>query len=184
MKAVALMSLGIDSPVASYLMKKKGFEIVYLHMRIINGESHINELKSKIDENAKIKVVDYFPELEKIKEKIDSRYTCILCKRGMLRLAEKVAHEEGAEAIITGENLGQVASQTIENLKTIDSAIEMPVLRPLLCLDKTEIIDIARDIGTYNTSTKEKRKCPFVPNSPATKSVIKKIENEEAKVAL
>ncbi len=180
MKAVALISLGIDSPVACHLMKKKGFEIVYLHMKIVEGESHIEIIKSKLDEKAKLKVVDYYPFLEKIRKKCKDRYTCILCKRGMLRIAEEVAIKEGAQAIITGENLGQVASQTIENLKVIDSAVDMPVLRPLLCLDKTEIIHIAREIETYNISTVEKRKCPYVPKGPATRSVIERIEKEEA----
>lgn len=183
MKAVALMSHGIDSPVAAYLMKKKGFEIIFLHMKLLLEESSVQELKSQIDEKATLEVFDYYPQLEKIKNNCKERYTCILCKRGMLRTAENLAIEKGADAIVTGENLGQVASQTIENLKTIESAIEMPVIRPLLCLDKTEIISIARQIGTYNISTKENRKCPYVPNNPATKSVQEKVQQEEKKLS-
>ncbi len=182
MKAIALLSTGIDSPVASHLMLKKGFEIIYLHLRLEDDANRVENLKSLIDKDSKLIIKDFFPFLEEVSKKTNKRYMCILCKRNMLRIAEKVAIEEGAVALITGESLGQVASQTLENMKTIDCAVSIPVLRPLLCFDKMEIVKIAREIGTYKLSTLESKKCSFVPSSPATKSKLANVLKEENKL--
>ena len=179
MKAISLLSSGIDSPVASKLMAKKGFEIIYLHLKLTPDADAVKNLKSKIDKNAQLIIKEFYSELEKISLSANKKYTCILCKRSMLRIAQEVAKEHGAEAIITGENLGQVASQTLENMKVIDEAVKIPVIRPLLCLDKMEIVKLAREIGTYRLSTIENKKCPFVPPSPATKSKLEKVQKEE-----
>ncbi|MFW6220283.1 MAG: hypothetical protein ACOC3X_01280 [Nanoarchaeota archaeon] len=171
MKAISLISTGIDSPVASYLLKKQGFEIIYLHLKIKNeGDEIIKDLIKKIDKDAKIIINDFFLKLEKIKQKVDDKYTCILCKRAMLKEAEKIGKKHNVDCIITGENLGQVASQTLSNMTVISSNINLPILRPLLCFEKDEIINIARKINTFNDSTKDTTKCPFVPINPVTKS--------------
>lgn len=183
MKAISLISTGIDSPVASHLIKKQGFEIVYLHMKTAEGKSeNLKALIDIIDPNAKLITEDYRPYLNKVRQKATSRFGCVLCKRGMFKRAEEIAKEIGADAIISGDNLGQVASQTIENMKVISSDISLPILRPLLCLDKQEIIDIARELGTYKISAKDTGKCPFLPDSPATKSKLEVIRREEEKL--
>ncbi len=98
----------------------------------------------------------------------------------MYRIAEKLAENEKVKFIITGENLGQVASQTLDNLAVLDNAINLPILRPLLCFDKNEIIDIAKSINTYELS--ENKKCQFVPRHPSTKAKLEIIEREELKL--
>lgn len=196
MKAIALVSTGIDSPVACWMMRRQGFEMIYLHLKTkhdkkgddkggnMQGENKgtIKELIDKIDPGARLIIKDYVSYLQEVKGMAKERYGCILCKRGMLKEAEKLAYLEGAEAIITGENLAQVASQTLANLAVIDASVKMPVLRPLLGFDKNEIIKIARDIGTYKLSISDNGICPFVPAAPATRSKLKAVEIEERKI--
>jgi thiamine biosynthesis protein ThiI len=98
----------------------------------------------------------------------------------MYRIAEKIAEKENAKFIVTGENLGQVASQTLDNLAVLEEAVDIPVLRPLLCLDKEEIVNIAKEIRTYSLA--KNIKCPFVPGRPATKAALKKTREEELKI--
>jgi tRNA uracil 4-sulfurtransferase len=98
----------------------------------------------------------------------------------MYRIAEKIAKEEKAKFIITGENLGQVASQTLDNLAVLEESVEIPVLRPLLCLDKEEIVSIAKEIGTYELA--KNIKCLFVPKRPTTKANLIKTKQEEEKI--
>jgi tRNA uracil 4-sulfurtransferase len=179
-KAIALISGGIDSPVACYLMKKKGMEIVYLHLKTKDADSaKARRLIDTFDKNAKLIILDFVPTLTKIAEQANRRFTCVLCKRAMYREAEKLAKSENAKFIITGENLGQVASQTLENMAVLDAAVSIPVLRPLLCFDKKEIIRIAETIGTIDVSNEENHRCAFVPDSPVTRaklSLVLKLE--------
>jgi thiamine biosynthesis protein ThiI len=179
-KAVALISGGIDSPVACYLMKKKGMEIIYLHLKTKNSDSiKVRRLIDSFDRGAKMAVIDLVPTLTKIAEQANRRFTCVLCKRAMYREAEKFAKSEDATFIITGENLGQVASQTLENMAVLDNAVTIPVLRPLLCFDKKDITKIAETIGTINVSIEGNNKCAFVPDSPVTRaklSLVLKLE--------
>jgi thiamine biosynthesis protein ThiI len=115
-------------------------------------------------------------------EKCNRRYQCVLCKRMMLRVAELVAAKEGFDFLVTGENLGQVASQTLDNLVVLDSAVKTKILRPLLCMDKVETITIARKIGTFEHSISENKKCAFVPIHPVTKAKLANVEAEERKL--
>ncbi|HUK92977.1 MAG TPA: tRNA 4-thiouridine(8) synthase ThiI, partial [Methanomicrobiales archaeon] len=108
------------------------------------------------------------------------KYTCLLCKRRMYRVAGAVAREAGAKGLVTGESLGQVASQTLDNLFVLNDAAELPVFRPLIGLDKEEIIRIARDIGTFPTSTVPIRGCQAVPKKPSTRAVLEKVREIEA----
>lgn len=182
-KAISLISPGFDSAIASYLMKKRGMEITYLHMKTKDtDDSLIKKIVEKIDPGAELIIIDYREHLNNVKSNAKSRYICLLCKRGMYRIAEKIARERGIDCILTGESLGQVASQTLENMKTISSSITMPVIRPLLCYDKDEIIKIAREIGTNELSEQDKGRCPFVPDNPATSSTIEKIKEEEDRI--
>jgi len=106
----------------------------------------------------------------------------VLCKRLMYRTAETMAKKYGYEFLITGENIGQVASQTIENLAVIENAVKIPVLRPLLCNDKLETIKTAKEIGTFDISTIAGDCCRLVPRNPATKATQAEIEGEEIKL--
>ncbi len=174
MKAVALLSSGIDSPVAIYLMLKKGFEITPIHFRQSSKkESQVLELCETLSKYGKLNdpiILDAYeeqaPVFSKLAEIGKAKYTCLFCKWLMLRKACRVGHETGAKAIITGDSLGQVASQTLDNLLIISSASDLPVLRPLIGLDKEEIVRIAREIGTFELSTAPEEPCPFVPEHP------------------
>ncbi len=178
MKAVILLSPGIDSPVAAYLMKRQGLELVGLNF-FTNSHKAVDKIVKKLGIR-KVYCIGHKNILNEISQKTNPRYTCILCKRFMYRIAEKIAKKEKAMFIITGENLGQVASQTLDNLAVLDNVTKMPILRPLLCFDKNETIKIAKQVGTYELS--ENRKCLFVPRHPATKAKLKIIKQEESKL--
>jgi len=185
MKGVILISEGIDSPVAAYMMRKQGMRLVFLHMKNTPDPKEIFKVKKiveQLDRRGKIIIVDHMNTQTLISDRCNPRYQCILCKRAMYREAETLAKIEGAEYIITGENLGQVASQTLQNLRVLDSAIGLPVLRPLLGLDKNQIIDTAKEIGTYELSTIKSSTCSFVPGNPLTNARLDKVIFEEAKL--
>ena len=121
---------------------------------------------------------------EEIVEKNSEKYRLLLYRRIMLRIANRIAINERAKAIITGEALGQVASQTVENLGAVDSVSELPVFRPLIGLDKQEIINTAKKINTYSISIRPHEDCCtlFLPQKPATKSTPEKLDFEENKI--
>jgi thiamine biosynthesis protein ThiI len=116
------------------------------------------------------------PTLAKLRQLGAERWTCLFCKRAMLAKAAEIAEEMGASAVVTGDSLGQVASQTLSNLEVISYAIQKPILRPLIGLDKTEIMDLARYIGTYEQSTRESHACPFLPDRPLTQGTVEKLQ--------
>jgi thiamine biosynthesis protein ThiI len=124
------------------------------------------------------------PVMERILDSPEPRFTCVLCKRSMYRIAEEFCQHKRAKAIVTGESLGQVASQTLDNLYVLDSAVSIPVLRPLIGLDKVEIEERARIIGTYSLTAHKVEGCKVVPSTPATTSRIEKIEKLEAHLGL
>jgi len=97
----------------------------------------------------------------------------------MFRIAEKIAQKEGYNYLVTGENLGQVASQTLDNLTACNKAVKINIFRPVLCNDKVETINLAKKIGTYDVSTEPTEKCPFLPKYPATRASVEEIEQEE-----
>ena len=188
---VALFSGGIDSPVAAYMMMRRGCRIVPLYVGL---EPYLDE-----DALAKARAVlavlrDYDPDLEltvrtddylararALMRRSEERLTCVVCKRRMYRLAAAFADEVGALGFVTGESLGQVASQTLDNLAVLDGAVDVPVFRPLIGLDKEEIIGIARRIGTFTPSIAPGRGCRAVPDVAATKSVLAEVEGIEAR---
>ena len=191
MKIVSLLSSGIDSPVATFLMSKKVDEIILVHADTMpfsdTGEKDkfldlVKHLSKKIDCLTKIIIIKHGNSLQDYKNNCDDKFTCVFCKRMLLRYAEKIAEEYGADAIVTGDNLGQVASQTLQNIKTIESAVKIPILRPLIGFDKEEIISIAKEIGTYEFSIKPSKGCSAVPNKPSTMAKIDKILSEEKKI--
>ena len=177
MKAVALLSSGIDSPVAIYLMLRRGFEVTPVHFRQSGTkESKVFELCEVLGRYGRLNepvVVDAYeeqaPVFSKLAEIGKAKWTCLFCKWTMLRKACRVGHQIGAKAIITGDSLGQVASQTLDNLLIISTASDLPILRPLIGLDKEEIVRIAKEIGTFEISIEPEEPCPFVPRYPVVR---------------
>ncbi len=175
-KALLLLSGGIDSPVAGYMIAKRGVEIsaLYFHTYPFTSEranEKVKRLKEILEEYcSKIKLysVNLLEVHKAIKEHCREEETTILARRFMMRIAEKLAKENGIEMLITGESLGQVASQTMKSMIVIENSIEMPILKPVIGMDKTEIIDRAKEIGTYETSILPYDDCcsVFAPTHP------------------
>ncbi len=184
-----LLSGGIDSPVSGYMMTKRGMRLKALHFhsypytsddakqKVITLAEKLSLYSGGID----LYVVSVTKIQEAIHEKCPEELMITLLRRFMMRIAEKVANDHGAQAIITGESLGQVASQTIESLTTSNAVVNMPVLRPLIAFDKLDIIEIARNIDTYDTSILPYEDCctVFLPKFPAIKPKLEKVEHFE-----
>ena len=177
MKAVALMSSGIDSPVAAYLMNRAGAEVTLLHMdnspycderTIKNVISLAEQLEKASGNRFPLYSAPHGPSQTAIRESCDRNYQCVMCKRAMHLTAYEFALRTGAEAIIMGDSLGQVASQTLKNLRAEKTGIKMPVLRPLIGLDKTEIMKTAREIGTFDISISPAAGCTILPSRVTT----------------
>jgi thiamine biosynthesis protein ThiI len=191
MKFVSLISSGIDSPVATYLISKKAEEIILIHGDIkpftddreIENFKHLAEhLKKIIPCSLKIYLTLHGESLSNFKQNCNNRFTCVFCKRMLLRYAEKIAKKHDADAIVMGDSLGQVASQTLQNIQVIEQSIKIPALRPLIGFDKEDIIKIAKEIGTYDLSVQPSEGCNAVPNKPATMAKLEKILEEEKKI--
>jgi len=191
MKFVSLISSGIDSPVATYLLSKKADEMILVHAdnRPLTDDKDVNNflklvefLKKQIKCPTKVYLVPHGESLSEFKQNCTDRYTCVFCKRMLLRYAEKIAEREGADAIVMGDSLGQVASQTLQNIRTIEEAINIPVLRPLIGLDKEDVVKIAKEIGTYDFSILPSEGCSAVPHKPSTMAKLEQILEEENKI--
>ncbi len=191
-KALILLSGGIDSPVAAVLAMKRGLKINCIHFSSppYTNEKSLQKVKDlvailhKYDKDIKLFNVN-FTELQlAIHDKCWDRYEVILLRRMMLRQAKKLAHTIKAEVLITGESLGQVASQTIKSMAATSDAIDLLILRPLITMDKSEIVTIAKQIGSYETSILPFDDCCvlFLPKSPSTAPKIKHLIEEETKL--
>lgn len=188
-KGLLLLSGGIDSPVAGFLIAKRGVEISGIHFHSYPFTSERAE--EKVKNLAKIlsiytgRIKLYSINILQIQKELNAKCPedemTILSRRFMMRIAEKIALDNDVDALITGESLGQVASQTIKGLSVTNAAVDMPILRPLIGLDKVEIIDIAKDIGTYETSILPYDDCCtlFLPKHPVTKPKLADIEKSE-----
>ena len=183
-RMIALVSGGIDSPVATYLMMKRGCDITILNFNNYPYTSGSNEkiikIYQKLKEYAsgselKLYQVNYGDFLKKCTEEAPPRMTCVLCKSGMYQIAEKIAKTEKALAIIDGSSVGQVASQTLPNILATRYSTSMPVLSPLIGLDKTEISEIAEKIGTFPISILPDNGCSAAPKHPETNAVLEKV---------
>lgn len=188
-KGLVLLSGGIDSPVAAFLMAKRGMTIETIHFHSYPYTSQ--RAKKKVEDllkiissyigDTKMYVVNLLPIQEEIVKNCPKDETTLLVRRFMMKIAEKVAKEKDDMMLITGEDLGQVASQTAEALVVTDAAVDIPVMRPLIAMDKIDIMDIAKDIGTYNKSIEPYEDCctVFLPKHPVTKPKLKNILQSE-----
>jgi len=192
-KAVVLLSDGIDSPVACHLAMEQGYDIVAITYDNTPFYSPVNleitkrlfmQLAELHKKPLKLYIIKHGENLTRIIDTLSDRsksYICVLCKRSMIKLANEIADKEGADVIVTGENLGQVASQTLDNMIVISKASKRHIVRPLLCMDKLEIEKIAKEIGTYETSIESKSGCSAVPKHPQTKAnkiIVEKLEKD------
>jgi len=190
---IALVSGGIDSPVAAYLMMKRGCRIVPLYIELegyldgtnlARAEATVEALR-RYQPDIKLMVVEdgYLVRARRaLEERGQERYTCLLCKRRMYRIAARVARREGAKGFITGESMGQVASQTLDNLAVLTDAATIPVYRPLIAFDKEDVVRLAREIGTFDASTAPAGGCGAVPARPATAAAVETVRALEEAV--
>lgn len=191
-RGLLLLSGGIDSPVAGYMMAKRGVEIEALHFESFpytseRAREKVMTLASELCEyctRIHVHVISLTHIQEELRDKCEEDYFTLLLRRFMMVLAERCAKQYSCAALITGESLGQVASQTMGAITVTDEATTLPVLRPCIGLDKDEIVRIARDIGTYDTSILPFEDCctVFTPRHPRTRPVLEKVLAEQAKV--
>lgn len=189
-KGMVLLSGGIDSPVAAWMMAKRGMLIEAVHFHSYPYTSP--RAQEKVEDLArivasycgrfKLHCVNLLPIQEQIVANCPEEETTIHVRMFMMRIAERIARDTGCMMLITGENLGQVASQTAEALVVTDSAVSMPVMRPLIAMDKTDIMDKAQEIGTFETSIRPYEDCctVFLPKHPSTKPHLDRILASES----
>ena len=191
-KGMILLSGGIDSPVASWMMAKRGMMIEAVHFHSFPYTSE--RAREKVYDLAgilagycgtiRVHSVNILNIQQAIGEHCPENEMTILTRRFMMKIAERVAKKTGCQVLITGESIGQVASQTVQGLVVTDNAVEMPVMRPLIGMDKVDIMDRAREIGTYETSIEPYEDCctVFLPKHPATKPKLDRILESESKL--
>lgn len=191
MKLLSLISGGIDSPVASYMMAHVGADVTLLHMD--NGQygdpkelekvvKLAEQLEKATGREFPLYVADHETNQSAIKKSCDYNYQCVMCKRFMHHVAKAFAIENGFDGIIMGDSLGQVASQTLRNIKAEQTELGFPIIRPLIGLDKVEIMDTARRIGTYDISIIATKGCAVVPVKPVTEATPEKVAENQSKL--
>jgi thiamine biosynthesis protein ThiI len=193
-RVVSLISGGIDSPVAAYRMMQRGCRLGFVHFHSApyldsTSQEKVRELVQMLTRyqfSSRLYLVPFGEIQRQIVASVLRPLRVILYRRMMMRIAEGIARKERAGALVTGESLGQVASQTLENLAVIESASHLPILRPLVGMDKQEIIDQARRIGTFDTSAIPDQDCCqlFVPRHPETKAKPAQVEEAESRLDL
>jgi tRNA uracil 4-sulfurtransferase len=190
-RGVVMMSGGIDSPVALYYLLRQGHDILTVHMdnRPFTDDSplekvtdHLELLRGRFGKKIPLYVVPHGSTQVTLMRNTDRHVGCVLCRRFMWRSAEKIAIRERAEFLATGEALGQVASQTLSNMRSATAAVGLPIVRPLIGFDKHEIESVAKSIGTYEISTRPGLCCQAVPDKPATRSGLVQIGAEEERL--
>lgn len=190
--AVALISGGYDSAVAAWMMLKRGVALDYVFCNLAGSayeRAVLSVAKSIADRwsygtRPVIHIVDFEAPLRHMKEQVSESYWQVILKRIMVRVGERIAGQSGAYAVVTGESLGQVSSQTLANLCAIDASAQVPILRPCICLDKGEIIALSREIGTYPLSEKVQEHCALTERRPVTETTAEAAAAEEAKLDL
>ena len=193
-KALSLISSGIDSPVASFKMLKRGVQLSYIHFHSspATGDESIHNVKKIISELARFQsstqlfLVPFLDIQKEIMKVSPNKYWIILFRRAMVKVASDIANKNGFKALVTGENVGQVASQTLSNINAISEKAEAPILRPLIGYNKKDIINLAIDIGTYDISILPYEDCCgfFVPKHPETKANISIVQDVEKRIEM
>jgi tRNA uracil 4-sulfurtransferase len=190
-RGVMLMSGGIDSPVSLYLMLRQGHDMLAVHMdnRPFTDDTpfekvtdHLTELGRTFGRKIPLFVLPHGETQITLMRRTNRHVGCVLCRRFMWRAASRIAEREGASFLVTGEALGQVASQTLSNMRSATVAVPQPIVRPLIGWDKVEIETVAKEIGTYGISTRPGLCCQAVPDHPATKTRLVQILAEEERV--
>jgi len=191
-RVVALISGGIDSPVGAYRMMQRGCRLIFVHFHSApyldqTSQQKVRQLVTELTRcqfQSRLYLIPFGEIQRQIVSSVTRPLRVILYRRMMLRIAEQVARREKCQALVTGESLAQVASQTLENMAVIQQAAQLPVLRPLVGMDKQEIIDQARRIGTYEISSIPDQDCCqlFVPKHPATRARLADVEQDEGRL--
>ncbi len=192
-RVFVLLSGGIDSPVAAWLMMRRGCGIIPIHL----AQNEVE--KQKALDNCEVLrrwssgwdikplILDHHDLLQatvdKLREIGETRWTCVFCKRAMIAQAAELAPQYHVQALVMGDSLGQVASQTLNNMTAITRHTQIPILRPLIAYDKQEIMSLARRIGTYHISTHQSESCEFVPSRPITHADLERLEEIIALIA-
>ena len=189
-KAAILISGGIDSPVAAWMMAKRGIELTAVHFASppypsLRAEMKVKELLSKVAEYSgaiKLGIVPFTEIQEKISRECPEEYFTLIMRRFMMKIANRLARENGCQALITGESVGQVASQTVYALAVTDAVADMPVFRPCIGMDKEEIVAISRKIDTFDISVQPYEDCctVFTPKHPRTRPTVDAVEKAES----
>ncbi len=191
-RAMCLLSGGIDSPVAAYMMAKRGVEIESVHFFSYPYTSQL--AKDKVMELARlvtrysgrmtVNIVNFTPIQEAIRDNCPEEFFTLIMRRFMMEISQEIARQDGCGALITGENLGQVASQTMEAMTVTGAVVNMPIFMPLVGMDKEEIVTIARKIGTLDTSILPYEDCctVFTPKHPKTKPTLGQLIHAEEKL--
>ena len=191
MKVVSLVSSGIDSPVATYLLLRYTGDGICVHAdnnpytdtrETDKFIQILRQLKQYIPGSLKAYIISHGTILAAIQQNCKPKLTCVLCKRMLVRYAETIATLETADALVMGDSLGQVASQTLHNIRIIEEASRIPILRPLIGMDKEDITRIAKTIGTYDLSIRPSDGCTAVPKKPATHAHLDEVIAEEKKI--
>ena len=191
-RAMSLLSGGIDSPVASWMVAKRGMELECIHFHSYPFTSEKSQEKvrdlaqilAKYCGRVRLHKVNMLEIQKSIGLNCKDEEMTIISRRFMMRIAERVAESRHCDALVTGESIGQVASQTIQGLTCTNASVKMPVFRPLIAMDKTEIIEVAQKIGTFETSILPEEDCctVFSPKKPVTKPKLDRIEKSENKL--
>jgi len=193
-KVLSLISGGIDSPVASWLAMKRGCKVVFIHFhsfplvskKSIEKTKELIKVLNEYQGKSKLYLIPFSEIQTRIKSLAPAKQRIVLYRRAMLKIAEEIAKKENAKALVTGESLAQVSSQTLDNILAIEEATSLPVLRPLIGMDKLEIIELAKKIKTYEISIRPQEDCCtlFVPKHPTTKAKLETIKKIEKKLKL
>lgn len=190
-RGVMLMSGGIDSPVALHYLLRQGHDLLAVHMdnRPFTDDTplekvvdHLTVLRERYHQPIPLYVVPHGSTQVTLMRNTERHVGCVLCRRFMWRSAERIAERENGTFLATGEALGQVASQTLSNMRQATASVRLPIVRPLIGFDKHEIERVAKEIGTYGISTRPGVCCQAVPDRPATRSNLLQILREEEKV--
>ncbi len=191
-KVLCLLSGGLDSPVAAFNMMRRGCAVHYIFFenRTFLGRAaydkvvRLAEILSQFQSKAKLHIIPFSDIQVAIRDNCDQKNRVVLYRRFMYRIAEKIMNQHDMLGLVTGENLGQVASQTLENIKAVNIVVDSVVYRPLISLDKQQIVDSSKKIETYETSIEEAPDCcsVFMPKRPATRASIDKLLEDEKKI--